>query len=106
MIDYEKTGLKAGIEIHQRLNTNKLFCNCPSDMSEKKPDMIIGKPNPFLLNLALKEMGCFSPSNAVCVGDRLSTDILAGINAGMDTILVRTGISDNRLKKTIYPTNF
>ncbi|MFX0182166.1 MAG: HAD-IIA family hydrolase [Candidatus Hodarchaeota archaeon] len=75
-----------------------------STACEKKPDIIIGKPNPFLLDLALKEMGCFDPRKAVCVGDRLSTDILAGINAGMDTILVKTGISDNRFKKTIYPT--
>ncbi|MFX0051322.1 MAG: HAD hydrolase-like protein, partial [Candidatus Hermodarchaeota archaeon] len=70
----------------------------------KEPDLIIGKPNPYLLDLALKEMGCFDPKKAVCVGDRLSTDILAGIKAGMDTILVKTGISDYRFKKTIYPT--
>lgn len=32
--DYEKLGLKAGIEIHQRLRTNKLFCGCSADSSE------------------------------------------------------------------------
>ncbi|MBN2368706.1 Glu-tRNA(Gln) amidotransferase subunit GatE [Candidatus Woesearchaeota archaeon] len=35
-IDYEKLGFKAGIEIHQELNTRKLFCSCSSGMEEKK----------------------------------------------------------------------
>ncbi len=30
--------LKAGLEIHQQLNTNKLFCNCPSVLRKDKPD--------------------------------------------------------------------
>ena len=70
----------------------------------KEPDIMIGKPSPFLLNLAMKEMDCEDPSKAVFIGDRLSTDIKAGINAKMDTILVQTGISDHHLKKTILPT--
>ena len=41
---------------------------------------------------------------AVYIGDRLSTDIAAGINAGMDTILVRSGISEDHLKNTIIAT--
>ncbi|MBM3228613.1 hypothetical protein FJZ20_01895, partial [Candidatus Pacearchaeota archaeon] len=28
--DYKKLGLKCGLEIHQQLNSRKLFCNCPS----------------------------------------------------------------------------
>ena len=76
-----------------------LACACSKD-----PDIIIGKPNRFLIDLTLKEMGCLDLPNAVYVGDRLATDILAGINAGLDTILVKTGISDNHLKKTILPT--
>ncbi len=34
-LDYKKLGFKAGIEIHQELNTKKLFCDCSSSMSEK-----------------------------------------------------------------------
>ena len=34
-LDYQKLGFKAGIEIHQELNTKKLFCDCSSSMSEK-----------------------------------------------------------------------
>lgn len=35
-MDYEKIGLKCGIEIHQRLDTPKLFCNCKSDMKDEE----------------------------------------------------------------------
>ncbi|HIH31900.1 TPA: Glu-tRNA(Gln) amidotransferase subunit GatE [Candidatus Woesearchaeota archaeon] len=40
-VDYAKLGLKAGLEIHQQLDTNKLFCNCPSDIREDAPDKTI-----------------------------------------------------------------
>ncbi len=70
----------------------------------KRPDIIIGKPNRYLIDLALNEMGCTNPNEAVYVGDRLSTDILAGNNAEIDTILVKTGISEDHLKEEIYPT--
>ncbi|PWI46793.1 hypothetical protein CEE45_15105, partial [Candidatus Heimdallarchaeota archaeon B3_Heim] len=70
----------------------------------REPDIIIGKPNPFLLNLSLQEMNCSDSAKAVFIGDRLSTDIQAGIQANLDTILVQTGISDFHLKKTILPT--
>ncbi|HEC81120.1 MAG TPA: Glu-tRNA(Gln) amidotransferase subunit GatE, partial [Thermoplasmatales archaeon] len=35
-MDYESIGFKAGLEIHQQLNTKKLFCNCPSKISDDK----------------------------------------------------------------------
>lgn len=70
----------------------------------KDPDIIIGKPNRFLIDLTLNKMGCTDPTKAVFIGDRLTTDILAGINSGLDTVLVKTGISDNHMKKTILPT--
>ncbi|MHA2074000.1 MAG: HAD-IIA family hydrolase [Candidatus Hodarchaeales archaeon] len=70
----------------------------------KEPDVIIGKPNRFLLDLTLKEMFCTKIDEAVYIGDRLSTDIAAGINTGMDTILVHSGISDDHLINTINPS--
>ena len=36
--DYEKVGLKAGLEIHQQLDTHKLYCNCPSLLRKEEPD--------------------------------------------------------------------
>ncbi len=38
-IDYEKVGLRCGIEIHQRLDTHKLFCGCSSDLADDEPVM-------------------------------------------------------------------
>lgn len=37
MIDHKKLGLKFGIEIHQRLSTHKLFCQCASDIEKQEP---------------------------------------------------------------------
>ncbi|MCJ7699673.1 Glu-tRNA(Gln) amidotransferase GatDE subunit E, partial [Candidatus Bathyarchaeota archaeon] len=38
-MDYEKTGLKVGIEIHQQLNTSaKLFCNCKPELFKEEPE--------------------------------------------------------------------
>lgn len=42
MIDYKKLQLKVGLEIHFQLNTkHKLFCNCSTEMKEKKPIKIV-----------------------------------------------------------------
>ena len=38
-MDYKKLGFKCGLEIHQQLETNKLFCKCPSINSKSKPDI-------------------------------------------------------------------
>ncbi|MHA1973540.1 MAG: HAD-IIA family hydrolase [Candidatus Hodarchaeales archaeon] len=74
-----------------------------SNACAKEPDIIIGKPNRFLIDLALSEMECKEPKNALLVGDRLSTDILAGINAGIDTVLVKTGVNDIHLNGKVLP---
>ena len=39
--DYEKLGLKCGLEVHQQLNTGKLFCRCPSVLRDSKPDFTV-----------------------------------------------------------------
>ena len=40
-LDYQKLGLKCGLEIHQQLDTNKLFCNCPSILRQEEPDFTV-----------------------------------------------------------------
>ncbi len=40
-LDYKKLNFKCGIEIHQQLDTHKLFCSCPSLIRDDKPDIII-----------------------------------------------------------------
>jgi len=41
MEEWEKTGLKAGLECHQQLDTGKLFCRCQSVLREEKPDLVV-----------------------------------------------------------------
>ncbi|MBL6961180.1 MAG: HAD-IA family hydrolase, partial [Anaerolineales bacterium] len=54
--------------------------------------IVAGKPEPYLFNLAMQQMGV-SPEETLVVGDRLETDILGGRNAGCKTALVLTGVA-------------
>ncbi|MBP2436744.1 HAD-IIA family hydrolase [Microbacterium amylolyticum] len=60
-----------------------------------KEPYIVGKPNPMMFRSALNRIGAHS-ENTGMIGDRMDTDIVAGIEAGLHTILVMTGISDKR----------
>jgi len=52
----------------------------------------VGKPNPLIMRLALRYLEEHS-ENAVMVGDRMDTDIIVGLEAGLETILVLSGVS-------------
>lgn len=52
----------------------------------------VGKPNPFMVRSALDRLGT-QRDKAVVVGDRMNTDIRAGVEAGVDTILVLSGVT-------------
>jgi NagD protein len=52
----------------------------------------IGKPNPLMMRMALNYLDAHS-ENTVMVGDRMDTDIVAGILSGMETILVLSGVT-------------
>jgi NagD protein len=52
----------------------------------------IGKPNPMMMRSALNTIEGHSETTAM-IGDRMDTDILCGLEAGLETILVLTGIS-------------
>lgn len=43
MINYQDLGFKCGIEIHQQLETHKLFCKCPSLVNDNNPEMLVIK---------------------------------------------------------------
>ena len=58
-----------------------------------KEPYIVGKPNPMMFRSALNKIGAHS-HNTVMIGDRMDTDVVAGMEAGLHTILVMTGISD------------
>ncbi len=57
----------------------------------KKP-FYVGKPSAWMMRAALNSVDGHS-EDSVIIGDNLNTDILAGVQAGMDTILVLTGYS-------------
>ncbi|BBZ35963.1 HAD-IIA family hydrolase [Mycolicibacterium confluentis] len=50
----------------------------------------VGKPNPMMFRSALNRIEAHSESTTM-IGDRMDTDVVAGIEAGLDTILVLTG---------------
>jgi len=50
----------------------------------------VGKPNPLMMRSALNAIGAHSESSAM-VGDRMDTDVVSGLEAGMHTVLVLTG---------------
>jgi NagD protein len=52
----------------------------------------VGKPNPLMMRSALNAIDAHSESSAM-VGDRMDTDIVSGLEAGMHTVLVLTGIT-------------
>lgn len=52
----------------------------------------IGKPNPLMIRSALRFLGAHS-EETVMVGDRMDTDVVAGMESGMETILVLTGVT-------------
>lgn len=56
---------------------------------------VVGKPNSMMIREAMDVLGASSDST-VMVGDRMDTDILAGVDAGIRTILVLTGVHDDR----------
>lgn len=64
----------------------------PIELSTGRRTYFIGKPNPLIMRLALRTLGVRS-SQAFMVGDRMDTDIQAGLESGMKTILVLSGVT-------------
>ncbi len=72
-LDYNGLGLKCGLEIHQQLDTNKLFCNCPSLLRKDEPD--------FLINRKLHAVA----------GESGEVDVAAAYQASLDNDFVYQG---------------
>lgn len=53
---------------------------------------VVGKPNPMMFRSALNRIAAHSETTAM-IGDRMDTDIIAGMEAGLHTVLVYTGIT-------------
>src|SRR5881392_2352247 len=61
----------------------------------------VGKPNPLMMRTALNSLDAHSEETAM-IGDRMDTDIVAGIEAGLETILVLSGVTA-REQTEVFP---
>ncbi len=64
----------------------------PIEMTTGKSAYFVGKPNPLMMRHALKKLDCHRIDAAI-IGDRMDTDIVAGIESELDTVLVLSGVS-------------
>ena len=64
----------------------------PIELATGKQAYFCGKPNPLMMRTGLNILGCHS-AEAVMVGDRMDTDIVSGMECGMSTVLVLSGVS-------------
>ncbi|MBS7218217.1 MAG: HAD family hydrolase [Oscillospiraceae bacterium] len=64
----------------------------PIELATGKKAYYVGKPNPLMMRTGLKLLGVHS-EEAAMIGDRMDTDIVAGIETGLDTVLVLSGVT-------------
>ena len=64
----------------------------PIEIATGKKAYFVGKPNPLMLRHGLNKLGCHSADIAF-IGDRMDTDIIAGIESNIDTVLVLSGVT-------------
>lgn len=64
----------------------------PIELTTGKSAYYVGKPNPLMMRTGIRMLGVHS-EEAAMIGDRMDTDIIAGIESGLDPILVLTGVT-------------
>lgn len=64
----------------------------PIEMATGKKAYFCGKPNPLMMRTGLRILKCHS-EDAVMIGDRMDTDVVSGMESGMTTILVLSGVT-------------
>ncbi len=78
----------------------------PIEMSTGRQAYFIGKPNPLIMRHALQLLGC-QREETIIIGDRMDTDIIAGIESGIDTALVLSGITrESDLQQYAYKPHY
>lgn len=71
----------------------------PIEMATGTQAYFCGKPNPLMMRTGLRLLNCHS-GDAVMVGDRMDTDVISGMESGMSTVLVLSGVSTMETLKT------
>lgn len=73
----------------------------PIEMASGKRAYFLGKPNPLMMRIGLGKLGVAN-NEACIVGDRMDTDIIAGIESEIDTVLVLSGVT-TREETELFP---
>lgn len=64
----------------------------PIELATGSKAYYVGKPNPLMMRHALKHLECRREETAI-VGDRMDTDVIAGVEAEISTVLVLSGVT-------------
>ena len=70
----------------------------PVELASGKKAYFVGKPNPLMMRMALKKLTS-QREDTIIIGDRMDTDIIAGIESEIDTVLVLSGITTKDMIK-------
>ena len=73
----------------------------PIEITCGKQAYFVGKPNPLMMRHAQKRLGV-KPEDMAIIGDRMDTDVIAGIESEMDTVLVLSGVTTPEIMNS-YP---
>ena len=73
----------------------------PIELATGKTAYYVGKPNPLMMRTGLRLLGVHS-HEAAMIGDRMDTDIVAGIETGLDTVLVLSGCRELCVPSALY----
>ncbi|MCL2195868.1 MAG: HAD-IIA family hydrolase [Oscillospiraceae bacterium] len=73
----------------------------PIELASERQAYFIGKPNALMMRTGLRILGV-KTSEAAMIGDRMDTDIVAGMETGLDTVLVLSGVTDEARMQS-YP---
>jgi NagD protein len=78
----------------------------PIELATGAKAYYVGKPNPLMMRNALKRLGCRREETAI-IGDRMDTDIIAGVEAEITTVLVLSGVTKpGELGRFAYRPNY
>ena len=66
------------------------FIECIYGTTGKRPSFIVGKPNPCMIQVIMEKYG-YKPDEVAVIGDRLHTDIMSAVNAGVKSVCVLSG---------------
>ena len=74
----------------------------PIELATGRNAYYLGKPNPLMMRHGLQRLGISNEECAI-IGDRMDTDIVAGMESGIDTVLVLSGVTnEHEMRKFPY----